>query len=143
MTNPGAAFSTPIFAPVGPYVYTETDVFADPQYGESVTATFTQTTQFQSDPTGSIDTPMWQLNQGMLQYWYKLNNKPDWQTYIQILYYMVNEGLGVFTQNYMVQTLLNQNYLSIPDDINANFLPMNPIVSQDAINFLYNRGSNP
>lgn len=86
---------------------------------------------------------MWQLNQGMLQYWYKLNNKPDWQTYIQILYYMVNEGLGVFTQNYMVQTLLNQNYLLHPEDINANFLPMNPIVSQDAVNFLYNRGSNP
>lgn len=53
---------------------------------------------------------------------------------------MVNEGLGNFTENYMVTTLLQLDYLSIPDDINANFLPNNP-VSGDVANFLYNIGT--
>jgi hypothetical protein len=53
---------------------------------------------FQADPSGTIDTPIWQLNQGLLKYWTQLNNKPHWQTYIQTLYAVVNKGLGDFTQ---------------------------------------------
>jgi hypothetical protein len=55
---------------------------------------------------------------------------------------MVNEGLGNYTENYMVTTLLQFDYLSIPDDINANFLPNNP-VSGDVANLLYSVGTDP
>jgi uncharacterized membrane protein len=65
-----------------------------------VTSQFTQSTTLKEDPTGTIDTPMMQLNQGMLQYWNKLNNNPSWITYIQILYSVVNQGLGTFSYNY-------------------------------------------
>jgi hypothetical protein len=54
---------------------------------------------------------------------------------------MVNEGLGNYTENYMVTALLQSDYLSIPDDINANFLPNNP-VSGDAANTIYYVGTN-
>jgi len=64
---------------VGPYVYSEVDSYTNLQYDEStVNATYSQTTEFVADPSGTIDTPIWQLNQGLLRYWTKLNNKPHW-----------------------------------------------------------------
>lgn len=105
-------FGTPTFTAVGPYDYTEMDTYANPQYGDTVTSTFTQTTTLANDPTGTIDTPMWMLNQGALKYWSQLNNKPHWMTYLQVLNAVVNEALGDFTEAYVPYWMMAENNIT-------------------------------
>lgn len=40
----GYSANEPVWQAMGPYVYGEVDTYASPQYGDSVTATYTQTT---------------------------------------------------------------------------------------------------
>jgi len=107
-----------------------------------VTSQFTQSTSFKEDPSGSIDTPIWQLNQGMLQYWHKLNNNASWISFIQILYSVVNQGLGTFTNNWMAQAYVGQTYATNTSDVNLYFFN-NTVTSMDTLLYVQDMLTDP
>ena len=77
----------PQFQEFGPYVYREASDYTDLVYkdnfiefnGESlhgVNATYKQSVTFDSDPTGTVDTPLYLTNQALFGAWYS-QNEPD------------------------------------------------------------------
>jgi len=48
-------------------------------------------------------------------------------TYSQILYAVVNEGLGLNLIDYSVFSQMQQSYFTTPADINTYLLPQNPV----------------
>lgn len=114
------------FNAIGPYDYSENDLYANPSYGDTVTSTFTQKNTYNEGSSDSIDTPQWMLNQGALKYWSQLNNKPHWQNYLQALNMIVNENLGDFTEEYVPISMIMTQNLTSSTDINTVLLPNNP-----------------
>jgi len=126
------------FNAIGPYNYTENDLYASPQYGDTVNSTFTQKNTYNEGTSDSIDTPQWMLNQGALKYWSQLNNKPHWQNYLQALNMIVNENLGDFTEEYVpISMILSQNITS-STDINTVLLPNDPTSTNTEYYIYYN-----
>jgi hypothetical protein len=82
----------PQFTQQGPYVYQEYDTYFNDwnSDGSNVTSKLLQNTKFVSDPTSTIDTPMWLANQGAIQYWWHMSNEKAWRTYMEVLYTLVN-----------------------------------------------------
>lgn len=82
----------PQFTQQGPYVYQEYDTYFNDwnSDGSNVTSKLLQNTKFVSDPTSTIDTPMWLPNQGAIQYWWHMSNEKSWRTYMEVLYTLVN-----------------------------------------------------
>jgi hypothetical protein len=74
----------PAFTQYGPMTYSENDQFANPSWpananGDNLmNATYTQSTSFNKDDSGMIDTPMWLPNQAGYSAWWSMNNKQPW-----------------------------------------------------------------
>jgi hypothetical protein len=125
------------FHAIGPYNYTESDLYANPQYGETVTSTFTQHNTFNEGTSDSIDTPQWMVNQGALKYWSQLNNKPHWQNYLQALNMIVNKNLGDFTEEYVPISMVFANNITTYTEINPVLLPTNPTLPNTEYDIYY------
>lgn len=85
----------------------ENQYYEDPMWSEMtnvasgeeedvVMSNFIQNTTFVSDESAdmSYESKMWLPNQGAVSAWYNMNNQELWQEYIQLMYDVVNMGLG-------------------------------------------------
>jgi hypothetical protein len=59
-------------------------------------------------------------------------------TYSQILYAVVNEGLGLNLIDYSVFSQMQQTYFTTPADINTYLLPQNPVTDLSVLDALFN-----
>ena len=99
----------PEFQEFGPYVYREYDEYNNLNYtsldnviGQEqlpvVKNNFNQSTVFDSDGDGFIDTPMFLTNQALFGVWYQQNSmqaeENQWRVYLTLLYSAVQDGLG-------------------------------------------------
>ena len=92
--------STPHYLQAGPYVYQEYDTYSNTTYNSTagtVNATFNRHTVSMNN-NDTIDTPIWQNNIATFTQWWRLQNQPDWKTYMQVLYSMVNEDQGAYLE---------------------------------------------
>lgn len=59
-------------------------------------------------------------NYGAISVWWKMNNKEDWKTYMQVLYSVVNTNCGEFVMDRQIAYQMQLTYFASPADIATN-----------------------
>jgi hypothetical protein len=72
---------------------------------------------------------MWLPNQAGLQAWWSMNSKEPWMQYMQVLYHVVNMGLGERAKDAWVFQHMHTSYFNTAAGITTNLIKNNPVSS--------------